>query len=174
DDEEDPAVELEHDPLADAAHAANGLAVQAGDRGIDGAEDEGADEKDALEPVADDVAAQRLEIDNDVGKFRQSLPQPLDDLLTGPVMIVVEVQDDCVERQPFVAADRASATDVLEAVEQAIESRPHRDGIVGQRIRAFVRGAERARSALAGEVFTEGLRRSATRTLGNRVGELDL
>ena len=93
---------------------------------IDRAENEGTEELDALEAPADDLAGQRLEVDDDVGKFRQSLAQPFDDLLARPMMIVVQVQDDRVERQTLVAADRASAPHVLEAVEQAIEPRPDR------------------------------------------------
>ena len=66
-------VEREHDALADAAHAADGLAVERGDRRIDGAQHEGAEEVDPLEAPADDVAGQRLDVDHDVRQFRQSL-----------------------------------------------------------------------------------------------------
>src|SRR3954471_5553892 len=87
-------------------------------------------------------------------------PEPADDLLARPVMIVVQVQDDRVERQPLVAALRAAAADVLEAVEEAIEPRPDRSGVLRQRIGALVGGAERARSALVREVLAERLVRT--------------
>ena len=63
----------EHDALADAAHVADGLAVERFDRRIDGPENEGAEEAESLEAPADDVAGQRLDVDDDVGQFRQSL-----------------------------------------------------------------------------------------------------
>jgi hypothetical protein len=69
DDQKQIAVKGDDDALADAADAANGLAVQRIDRRIDGAEDERAVEREPLEAAADDVARQRLEIDDDVGKF---------------------------------------------------------------------------------------------------------
>src|SRR5262249_37191364 len=49
--------------------------------------------------------------------------EPVDDLLARPVMIVVQMQDDRVQREPFVAPDRTAAPHVLEAVEQAIQTR---------------------------------------------------
>src|SRR3954469_15799942 len=64
-------------------------------------------------------------------KFRlpnSSALQPVDDLLARPVMIVVQVQDDRVERQAFVATLGTAAADVLEAVEQPIETWPDRVG----------------------------------------------
>ena len=65
----DDPIEDEDDALADAADAANDLAVDRVDRRIDGAEDERAVEDEPLEAAADDVARQRLEVDDDVGKF---------------------------------------------------------------------------------------------------------
>ncbi len=73
DDEKKIVVEFEDDALADAAHAAHDLAVDDVNRWIDGAEDEGAEEIEAFEALADDVAGQRFDVDNDVGKFRQRL-----------------------------------------------------------------------------------------------------
>src|SRR5215471_1380031 len=92
-------------------------------------------------------------------------------------MIVVQVEDDRVERQPFVAANRASAAYVLQAVEQPIE--PRADGmrflrIARQRVRAFVRGAQGARAALGREVLAERLRRTSLGALGDGLGQLDL
>ena len=123
------------------------------------------------------MARQRLEIDDDVRKFRQLFLQPVDDLLSRPVMIVVQVQDDRVERQPFVAALGATAANVLEAVEESIETRP--DGvrlfwIARQRIRAFVGRAERARSTFGRKVLAKGLSRAPLRAFSNRLGELEL
>ena len=46
--------------------------------------------------------------------------------------------------------------------------------IARQRVRAFVRRAERAGAAGLGEVLTEGLNGSALRALRNGLGELDL
>src|SRR5260221_8448929 len=92
-------------------------------------------------------------------------------------MIVVEMQDDRIERQPFVAALGAAAADVLQTVEQTLQARA--DGmrflrIARQRVRAFVGRAERAGSAVVGEVFAERLLRPALRALRNRVGQHDL
>src|SRR5579863_8320619 len=101
-------------------------------------------------------------------------PEPADDLLARPVVIVVEVQDDRVERQPLVAAFGAATADVLQAVEQAIQPRPDRTGLLRQRIRAFVRRAKRTRSTLAGEVLAEGLVRAPLGAFSDRVSELDL
>ncbi len=92
-------------------------------------------------------------------------------------MIVVQMQDDRIERQPLVAADRAAAAHVLEAVEQAVEPRADRMrrlGIARQRVRALIGRAERARAALAREVLAERLRRPAPGALRDRVGKLDL
>src|SRR6476646_3986330 len=99
--------------------------------------------------------------------------QPLDDLLARPVMIVVEMKDDRVQRQPLVAADRTAPPDIFEAIEQAVETRTNGLHLARQRIRAFVCRAERARSSIVGEVRAEGLR-SALRAGSNRFGELEL
>ena len=61
--------EDEHDPLADAAHAANDLTVDDLDRRVDGAEDKRAVQRQPLEPAAGDVAPQRLDVDDNVGEF---------------------------------------------------------------------------------------------------------
>jgi hypothetical protein len=50
------AIKGEHDPLADAADAANDLSLKRVDRRIDRAQNEGAVECEALETVPDDVA----------------------------------------------------------------------------------------------------------------------
>ena len=89
-------------------------------------------------------------------------------------MIVVQVQDDRIEREALVAPLGAAPADVLEAIEQAVEPRANRAHFVRQRVGAFVGGAERALSAAAGEIFAERLRRAPSRALGNRVGKLDL
>src|SRR5947207_991753 len=89
-------------------------------------------------------------------------------------MIVVQVQDDRVERQPLVAPFRAAAPDVLEAIEQAIEPGPDRAGFLRQRVGAFVRRAERARATLGGKVLAERLAGPALRTFGDGVCQLDL
>jgi hypothetical protein len=46
--------------------------------------------------------------------------------------------------------------------------------VLRQRVRAFVRGPERARSAVIVEVLAERLTRSALRTGNDRVRELEL
>ena len=176
-DEKAIAVEREHEPFANPLHAAHGLAVQGSNRRFDRAEDERAEQVDALEPVADDMARQRLQVNDDVGEFRQLFLQPLDDLLARPLMIVVQMEDDRVERQAFVAAHGTTAADVLEAVEEPVETRP--DGVrflrvARQRVGAFVGGAERAGTALGRKIFAEGLRRTPPRAFSNRVGELEL
>ena len=62
-------IEDQHDPLADAADAAHDLAVDDVDRRVDGAEDEGAVQREPLEPASDDVPRQRIEVDDNVGEF---------------------------------------------------------------------------------------------------------
>ncbi len=62
-------VEHEDDPLADAADAANDLTVDDGDGRVDGSEDEGAAQREPLEPASDDVPRQRVEVDDNVGEF---------------------------------------------------------------------------------------------------------
>ena len=57
-------------------------------------------------------------------------PEPGDDLLARPVVIVVEVQDDRVQRQPFVATLGTLPAHVLEAIEQAVEARADRKSVV--------------------------------------------
>ena len=89
-------------------------------------------------------------------------------------MIVVEVQDDRVERQPLLAALRALLGDVLEAVEQALQPRPDGVRVARQCVRALVRRPERARSAEIVELLAERLVRAAPRAFGDRVSQLDL
>src|SRR5262249_29119964 len=103
--------------------------------------------------------------------------QPLDDLLARPVMIVVQVQDDRVERQTLVAALGAAASDVLQAVEEAGGTGPDRVRlfrVARQGVGAFVRRAERARSALRRKVLAERLRWTPSRPFGDGLGELEL
>ena len=61
--------ECEDDALADAADAANDLSLKRVNRRIDRAQNEGAVECEALEAAPDDVARQRLEVDDDVGQL---------------------------------------------------------------------------------------------------------
>ncbi len=89
-------------------------------------------------------------------------------------MIVVEVQDDGIERQALVAAHRAAAPHVLETIEQAIEARTNRVRVMRERIRAFVRGAKRARATGVREVLPKCLGGPPPRAFGNRFGEFDL
>jgi len=92
-------------------------------------------------------------------------------------MIVVQMQNDRVERQPLVATHRTAAAHVLEAVEEAIEARADRMRLVriaGKRVGAFVGSSEGAGAALIGEVFTESLRRPPSGAFSDCVGELDL
>jgi hypothetical protein len=62
-------VKGEDDALADAADAANDLAVDGVDGWIDRPEDEGAVQREPLEPASDDVPRQRVEVDDNVGEF---------------------------------------------------------------------------------------------------------
>lgn len=62
-------VEDDDDPLADAADTAHDLPVDRLDRRIDGAQYERAVKGQALEAAADDVAGQRVEVDDDVGEL---------------------------------------------------------------------------------------------------------
>jgi hypothetical protein len=65
----DILIEDEDDALADPADAAHDLSVDRVDRWIDGAEDEWAVQDEPREPAADDMPRQRLEVDDNVGKF---------------------------------------------------------------------------------------------------------
>jgi hypothetical protein len=69
DDHKQLVIEREHDSLADAAHASNEAPLDAVDRRIDGAEDERAVQNEPLEAASDAVPRQRLEVDDNVGKF---------------------------------------------------------------------------------------------------------
>jgi hypothetical protein len=69
DDQKEIEIEDEHNPLADAAHVANDLTVDGVDGRVDSAEDERAVQREPLEPASDDVARQRVEVDDNVGKF---------------------------------------------------------------------------------------------------------
>jgi hypothetical protein len=69
DDQKEIEIEDEHNPLADAAHVANDLSADDVDGRVDGAEDERAVQREPLEPASDDMARQRIEVDDNVGKF---------------------------------------------------------------------------------------------------------
>src|SRR6478736_929127 len=124
--------------------------------------------------MSDNVPRQRLAVDDDVRQFGQLLPKPCCNLLPRPMMVVVQMQDDRVQRQPLLTADRTAAAHVLEAVEQAVEPRPNGVRVLRQRVRAFVRSPERARPAVIVEVLAERLTRSALRTRNDRLRELEL
>jgi hypothetical protein len=74
DDEEEVVVEHQDDALADAADAANSLAVKRVDGRVDGAKNERAEEMDPIDRVSRDLPGQRFEVDNDVGKLGQARP----------------------------------------------------------------------------------------------------
>jgi hypothetical protein len=168
-------IERNNDSLADAADVADRLSVDGVDRRHDRSQDEGAEQVKTFEAPADEARFQRLDVDDDVRQFRQLIAlEPFDDLLARPVMIVVQMQDDRVERQPFIAPFGAAAPYVLEAIEEAIEPGPDvRILIARQHVGAFVCRAERARPPIVRKILTEGLR-APSRAGGDRVGELDL
>src|SRR5437773_9042135 len=62
------------------------------------------------------------------------LLQPIGDLLASPVMVVVQVQDDGIERQPLLAADGAAPPHVFETVEQPVQARAERRHFFRQRV----------------------------------------
>ena len=62
-------VKGDDDALADAAYVANDLIVDDVDGRVDSAEDERAVQREPLEPASDDVARQRIDVDDNVGKF---------------------------------------------------------------------------------------------------------
>jgi hypothetical protein len=72
DHEKQIGIKGQDDPLADATDAANDLSLKGVDRRIDRAQNEGAVKHEALEAAPDDVARQRLEIDNDIRKLGQN------------------------------------------------------------------------------------------------------
>ena len=133
--------------------------------------------------MTDDMPFERLDIHHDIGKFgqrqcgRSIFLKPVDDLLARPVMVVVQMENDRVERQPFVAAFRATASDVFEAIEETIHARPDRVRFVWiprQRVCAFVCRTESAGSPRIREVLAKRLCRSAPCAGGYRFGELEL
>jgi hypothetical protein len=69
DDQKQIGVEHQDHPLADAADAANDLTADDVDGRVDGPEDEGAVQREPLEPASDDVPRQRIEVDDNVGEF---------------------------------------------------------------------------------------------------------
>jgi hypothetical protein len=73
DDQKQLVVEREHDPLADAAHAANDPTVDNVDGRVDGAEDERAVQREPLEPASGNVPRQRVEVDDNVGEFGDAI-----------------------------------------------------------------------------------------------------
>src|SRR3982750_4687976 len=74
DDEKEAAVEAEDDALADPANFNKFFSAELADAGLNCPEDERTDNT-ALEEVAtEDSPLQRLDVDGDVGKFRQALP----------------------------------------------------------------------------------------------------
>jgi hypothetical protein len=72
DDEKQIGRELQHDSFADAPDAGDDFSVDRFDGWIDRSEDERTVELQAIETVANDESLQRVEIDNNVGQFRQS------------------------------------------------------------------------------------------------------
>ena len=66
-------IEHEDETLADAADTANDLAGDRLDRRIDGAQDEWTVEREPLEAASDDVACQRVEVNDNVRQFGQRL-----------------------------------------------------------------------------------------------------
>ncbi len=64
--QEQIVIEPEHDPLPDAPHAANGAADEGVDGRIEGTQHERAQETQALQPPAEDMPRQRLDVDNNV------------------------------------------------------------------------------------------------------------
>jgi len=64
-------IEDEDDPLTDASDTADPLSLKDVDRRVDRAKDERAVEDEPLQTVADDVARQRFDVNDDVGQFWQ-------------------------------------------------------------------------------------------------------
>jgi hypothetical protein len=110
-------VKLENQPFPDAAHAAHNSFFDGFERRVDGPENERTAQAHSLQGVPDNVPRQRLAIDDDVRQFGQLLPEPRCYLLPRPMMVVVQMQDNRVERQPLLATDGASAPHVFETVE---------------------------------------------------------
>ena len=72
-DQEQLAVELEHDALADAAGTADRLPLHGRDGRVHGAQEERARETNRLERLAADRALERLDVDADVGQLGHAL-----------------------------------------------------------------------------------------------------
>jgi len=85
-------VKRENDALADTPHAADDLALKRVDRRIDGTENERAVEDETFEAASDDVTGQRLEVDDDVGEFRQDERLTTNDYFRSHVTICSRVQ----------------------------------------------------------------------------------
>jgi hypothetical protein len=69
DHQEELVVEFEHDPLADAAHAAHRLARHRRKRRVVGAQQERREHLDLSERTPDHVALEALEVGADVGQL---------------------------------------------------------------------------------------------------------
>jgi len=86
-------------------------------------------------------------------------------------VVVVQVDDERADRNLLLAARRAPARRVLQAIEEPIQTLRHGVVRVGrQQVDAFVRGAERAGSAVGAEVAPERLRRAALDARQDRFG----
>ena len=68
-DEPEVALEPERDALAEAAAPAHAPAVYRGDRRVDRAQEEGADQTRALERLILDAPLQRLDVERNVGQL---------------------------------------------------------------------------------------------------------
>lgn len=73
DDEKQIVLELPHQPLAEPPESKHLPAVGVIDWRIEGADQEGAGETNALEPLAGDARAERMQVELDVWQFRQLL-----------------------------------------------------------------------------------------------------
>jgi len=63
------ALEAEGDAFADAAEVGDGVPFDGADRGVDGAQQERAEDADGVQAAAFDVAVEGLDVDRDVGQF---------------------------------------------------------------------------------------------------------
>jgi hypothetical protein len=198
-DQKEPVVKGKDDSLPDTLHAANDPSVDHVQRWNDGTQHEGIEQLDPFKAVADQVPPERLDVNDYIWKFRQrgiipapdgcclsnvppepsvariSVPsQPFHDLFARPVMIVVQVQDNGIEREPFMAPHRTSAAYVLETIEDPMEPRVDGVGVLREDVSAFVSRTERARAAMIVEILAEGLKRPASGAFRNRSRQLEL
>src|SRR5262245_15521082 len=107
-------------------------------------------------------------------RFRGFTGQPRGNLLAGPAVIVVQMDEQRSEVQTLLASLAGASLDGVEAVEEPIEiaGRVLTARLSRQAIHRFIRRAERTGSVLTGVVITERLLRPALHAIPDVLRQL--